>query len=79
MHKVGIHELREKFSEFVRRAERGETFGITKRGKLIAEIGPVRQEQVDLNEAFARMDEIRKRSKKPKHISVKELIEEGRR
>jgi hypothetical protein len=37
------------------------------------------QEQVDLKEVFARMDEIRKRSKKPKSVSVKSLIEEGRR
>jgi len=58
---------------------RGERIGITKRGKLIAEIGPVQQEKVDLKEVFARMDEIRKRSKKPKNISVKELIEEGRK
>jgi hypothetical protein len=33
---------------------------------------------VDLKRVFARMDEIRKRSKKPKKVSVKNLIEEGR-
>lgn len=40
MHKVGLHELRQKFSELVRRASRGERIGITKWGRLIAEIGP---------------------------------------
>ena len=79
MRKVGLFEAKQKFSELAERAGRGERIGITKRGKLIAEIGPARQEQVDLNEVFARMDEIRKRSKKPKHVSVKELIEEGRK
>ncbi len=79
MRKVGLFEAKQKLSELAERAGRGERIGITKRGKLIAEIGPVRQEQVDLNEVFARMDEIRKRSKKPKHVSVKELIEEGRK
>jgi antitoxin (DNA-binding transcriptional repressor) of toxin-antitoxin stability system len=61
----------------VERAGRGERIGITKRGKLTAVLEPAEQE-VDLNEVFARMDEIRKRSKKPKNVSVKELIEEGR-
>jgi prevent-host-death family protein len=79
MHKVGLYEARQRFSELVRRTERGESIGITKRGKLIAVIGPAQQERVDLNEVFARIEEIRKRSKKPKHISVKELIEEGRK
>jgi len=79
MRKVGLFEAKQKFSELAERAGRGERIGITKRGKLIAEIGPARQEQVDLNEVFARMDEIRKRSKKPKHVNVKELVEEGRK
>ena len=79
MRKVGLFEAKQKLSELAERAGRGERIGITKRGKLIAEIGPARQEQVDLNQVFARMDEIRKRSKKPKHVSVKELIEEGRK
>ncbi len=79
MRKVGLFEAKQKLSELVRRAGRGEKIGITMRGKLTAQIGPAQQEQVDLNEVFARMDEIRKRSKKPKHVNVKELIEEGRK
>ncbi|HEY4818720.1 MAG TPA: type II toxin-antitoxin system prevent-host-death family antitoxin [Candidatus Acidoferrum sp.] len=78
MRKVGVFEARQKLSELVRRAGRGETIGITARGKLTAMIVPAQQEQVKLNEVFARIEEIRKRSKKPKHVSVKELIEEGR-
>jgi prevent-host-death family protein len=78
MRRVGLFEAKQKLSELVRRAAQGERIGITMRGKLTAEIGPAQQERVDLNEVFARMDEIRKRSKKPKHVSVKELIEEGR-
>jgi prevent-host-death family protein len=62
-------------SELVERAARGERIGITKRGKLRAVLGPA-QEEVDLKKVFARMDEIRKRSKKPKNVSVKDLIEE---
>jgi len=79
MRKVGLFEAKQKFSELAERAERGERIGITKRGKLIAEIGPVRQEQVDLKRAFAEMDKIRKRSKKMPGVTVKSLIEEGRK
>jgi prevent-host-death family protein len=79
MRKVALFEAKQKLSELVDRAGRGEQIGITKRGKLAAVIGPAREEQVDLNAVFARMDEIRKRSKKPKNVSVKDLIEEGRK
>ena len=78
MRKVGLFEAKQKFSELAERAERGERIGITKRGKLIAEIGPARQEQVDLKQAFAEMDKIRKRSKKVPGVTVRSLIEEGR-
>ena len=60
MRKVGLFEAKQKFSELVDRATRGERIGITRRGKLAAEIGPA-HEEVDLKKVFARMDEIRKR------------------
>ena len=77
MRQMGLFEAKQKLSELVERAARGERIGITKRRKLAAMIGPA-QEEVDLKKVFARMDEIRKRSKKPKNVSVKDLIEEGR-
>jgi prevent-host-death family protein len=78
MRKVGLFEAKQKLSELVERAGRGEKIGITRRGKLAAVMGPA-QGDVDLNEVFDRMEAIRKRSKKPKSVSVKDLIEEGRR
>jgi prevent-host-death family protein len=81
MRKVGLFEAKQKLSELVERAGRGERIGITKRGKLTAEIGPARQErtqQVDLKQVFAEMEKIRKRSKKVPGVTVKSLIEEGR-
>ena len=77
MRRMGLFEGKQKLAELVERAALGERTGITKRGKLAAMIGPA-QEEVDLKKVFARMDEIRKRSKKPKNVSVKDLIEEGR-
>jgi prevent-host-death family protein len=70
-------ELRRKWSELVERAVRGERIGITKRGKLVAVIGPAR-ERVELDELFAGMEAIRKRAKKMSGVTVKSLIEEGR-
>jgi prevent-host-death family protein len=81
MRKVGLFEAKQKLSELVERAARGERIGITKRGKLTAEIGPARPERsenVDLKQVFAEMDKIRKRSKKVPGVTVKSLIEEGR-
>jgi prevent-host-death family protein len=78
MRKVGLFEAKQKLSELVERAGRGERIGITKRGKLTAEIGPVRQERVDLKQVFAEIGKIRKRSKKVPGVTVKSLIEEGR-
>jgi prevent-host-death family protein len=78
MRKVGLFEAKQKLSELVRRAGHGEKIGITRRGKLAAMIVPAQQELVDLKQAFAEMDKIRKRSKKIPGVTVKSLIEEGR-
>jgi prevent-host-death family protein len=81
MRKVGLFEAKQKLSELVERAGRGERIGITKRGKLTAEIGPARAQQaekVDLKQVFAEIEKIRKRSKKVPGVTVKSLIEEGR-
>lgn len=78
MRKVGLFEAKQKLSELVERVSRGERIGITRRGKLAAELVPA-QEDVDLRKVFARMDEIRARSRKPRNVTVKQLIEEGRK
>lgn len=79
MRKVGLFEAKQKLSELVRSASRGERIGITRRGKLEAEIVPARKDEVDLKEVFASMDRIRKRAKPlPRGVTIKDLIEEGR-
>jgi len=74
---MGLFEAKQKLSELVERAGRGERIGITKRGKLAAVIGPA-QEEADLKKAFEEIEKIRKRSKKVPGVTVKSLIEEGR-
>ena len=79
MQKIGLFEAKQKLSELVERASEGEKIGITRRGKLAALIVPVTPE-LSMSEAFARIDEIRKRVKPlPKGMTIKDLIEEGRR
>lgn len=76
---VGLFEAKQKLSELVERASSGERIGITRRGKLAALLVPARSE-VDLNGVFARIEQIRKSAKPlPKGMTVKDLIEEGRR
>ena len=78
MRKVGLFEAKQKLSELVDRAGRGESIGITKRGKLAAVIGPVLT-QVDIDKVFEGMEKIRVQARPLEGVTIKELIEEGRR
>ncbi len=78
MRKVGLFEAKQKLSELVERAARGERIGITRRGKLVASIGPAPSEKADLQDVFDRIERIRRRAKKVRGVTVRNLIEEGR-
>ena len=77
MKTIGLFKAKQKLSELVERASEGEKIGITRRGKLSALIVPA-QREVNVKEIFADIEEIRKRVRRPKNFSIKELIEEGR-
>lgn len=77
MRTVGLFEAKQKLSELITRAKSGERIGITQRGKLAAVIIPAPSE-VSLKEVFEDIERLRKRSRKPRGVSVKSLIEEGR-
>lgn len=77
MRKVGLFEAKQKLSELVEQAANGERIGITRRGKLAALIVPVQREN-DLAGIFKGLDEVRRRARRLKGVSVKDLIEEGR-
>jgi prevent-host-death family protein len=78
MKEVGLFEAKQKFSEIVERAAKGERIGITRRGRLAAVVGPAENE-IDIDAIFASMDRIREKSKKPKNVSIQELRDEGRK
>jgi len=80
MRKVGLFEAKQKLSELVERASRGERIGITRRGKLVAQVGPATEDEAaELKEIFAGFERIRKKAKPLGGVTIKELIEEGRR
>lgn len=43
MARIGIRELRQNASEYVRRAEKGETIEVTDRGRPVAQLTPLPQ------------------------------------
>jgi prevent-host-death family protein len=77
VHTVGIFEAKQKLSELVDRAAKGEKVGITRRGKLEAYIVRA-QPEVDLKAIFDGIEELRKRVKPHKGLTIRQMREEGR-
>lgn len=77
MRTVGLFEAKQKLSELVERARQGERIGITRRGKLAAVLTSAPSE-TNLKGVFEDIENIRKRAKLPRGVTVKSLIEEGR-
>jgi prevent-host-death family protein len=77
---VGAFEAKTHLSELLDLAAMGERITITKRGKPVAMLVPHEQEpRMTPEEAMAVMDEIRARVTLGEGLTVKGLIEEGRR
>ena len=77
--RVGVFEAKQKLSQLVERASKGEEIIITRRGKEQARLVPMPAERGrTLKEVF---DSIlsRPRIKLTKGVTIKRLIEEGRR
>jgi prevent-host-death family protein len=77
MRTVGLFEAKQKLSEIVERASEGERIGITRRGKLAAVVIPARPE-TSIQAIFQDIEEVRKRARHRKKITIKDLINEGR-
>lgn len=76
MRTVGIFEAKNRLSELVSEVERGETVLLTRNGKPVAELVPVSHDNERANDA---MNWILTRRWKLKGLSIRELIDEGRR
>lgn len=78
---IGFYEARTHFSELLDQVARGKKVLITRRGKPVALLSPPpRKNAKDVKQVIKEMLEYRDRQKRTLGgISVRELIEEGRR
>ena len=77
---VGSYEAKTHLSALLERVSKGETITITKHGVPVAKLVPVGDENPkrDVKQVIAELQEFRKRNTLG-GLSIRELIEEGRR
>ncbi len=83
MEKVQLFEAKARLSELVDRAEAGREIVITRRGRAVARIVPVRQSgrqrEVDRDAIVDEIEAFAKTVKVKRHFNLRALIEEGRK
>ncbi len=78
MANIAAHEAKAKFSEILRRVEKGERIVITKHGVPTAVLSPISSEKRrDIKEVISDIEAFSKRHSLG-GLSIRELIEEGR-
>lgn len=79
VHVVGAFEAKTHLAELLRRTEGGEEFIIQRRGRPVARLVPFARDAArpSLAEIVAEMNALR--AAIPRKVSIKRLIEEGRR
>jgi prevent-host-death family protein len=77
MRTVGLFEAKQRLSELVDLAQEGERIGITQRGKLAAILTSAPPES-SLKDVFEDIEGIRKLTKLPRGVNIKNLVEDGR-
>jgi prevent-host-death family protein len=82
MESFGTFEAKTRFSELVERAERGEEVVITRHGKPVAKLVPVRESEAERRERLRQLTNEMFEARK--HLSIapytwKELRDEGRK
>jgi len=78
---IGAFEAKTHFSQIIDKAESGEDFIITRRGKPVAKIIPFeKKKEMTRKEAIAELMEMRKLYRgEPGSFDIREAIEEGRK
>ena len=78
---IGAFEAKTHFSQIIEKAEKGEDFIVTRRGKPVAKIIPFRKEpEMTRQEALEGFRELRKHYRgKPGDFNIREAIEDGRK
>jgi prevent-host-death family protein len=75
---VGVYEAKTQLPRLLDEVEQGETITITRHGRPIARVVPIRGRQRSVHETIEAIREFRK-GHRLDGITVRELIEEGRR
>jgi len=77
---IGIFEAKTHFSQIMEACENGVDYIITRRGKPVAKIIPIKQEQeMSREEVLEKFREFRKLYRgKPGSFNIREAIDEGR-
>ncbi len=78
MKTVGAFEAKTRFSALIDEAERGETIVVTKKGRPVAQIGPVKAKALRTKPEDA-MKNLLAMNFRLGGVSVRKLIEDGRR
>ena len=78
---IGAFEAKTHFARILDKAEQGEDFIITKRGKAVAKIIPFEEKpEITWKEALEQLRAFRKLYRgKPGSFNIREAIEDGRR
>ena len=80
MERVGIHEAKSRLSELIERAKTGEEVTITRHGKAVAKLVPVRARSGKAERAAA-FEELAAfaRTVKTKPFNLRKAVEQGRK
>ena len=81
MESVGSFEAKTHLPQLLERVARGEEFTITKHGKPVAKLVPAQpaKPQPDVRQVLAELKAFRKGNTLGEGLTIRELIEEGRR
>lgn len=76
---IGIYEARTRWSELIKRVSKGEEITITRHGVPVARVVPANgADRASVRKAIEEIREFRKRHKLG-GLTIREMIEEGRR
>lgn len=80
MESVGAYEAKTHLPQLLDRVARGEEIRITRNGRPVARLVPdVEAVSADIEAAIAEIRELRKGQRLGKGLTIRQLIEEGRR
>jgi len=78
MEKMSVYDAKAHFSALIERAESGRATVITKRGRVVAKIVPVKESGWDRSAVLDEAEALRRKLKVKGRFRISELIAEGR-